>query len=213
MAGKSLEILFYGEIGDEFEGITAKMFAEALKPHANASEIVLWMNSIGGDAYDGAAIYNILNRHRARKIINVDGAALSAGSLVAMAGDEIHIAENAVMMIHEPMGITIGTAGEHRSHADKLEKLTGVYAETYAKRSGNDLDDVLAMMHEETWMTGGEAVEKGFATSVVGSKRMAARAVPKGRFKRTPVQLVAKDDAKISLYREKLKEATGKTKG
>jgi ATP-dependent protease ClpP protease subunit len=213
MAGKTLEILFYGEIGDDLDGISAKMFAESLKPHASASEIVLRMNSIGGDAYEGSAIYNILNRHRARKVVTVDGAALSAASLVAMAGDEIVMAENAVMMIHEPWGIEMGTAADLRSYADKLEKLTGIYATTYAKRSGLEYDDVLAVMHEETWLTAQEAVESGFATSVVESKRMAAMAVPKGRFKRTPISLMAKEDAAVSLYREKLLEATRKTKG
>lgn len=206
MVGKTLEMILYGDIGDEFDGLTAKAFAAELAKHKDASEIVAYVNSIGGDAYQGAAMYNTLKRHKAMKTVNIDGAAFSAASLLVMAGDEILMAENAMMMIHEPWGIQMGTAADLRSYADTLEKLTGVYADTYASRSGQQRDDVLAMMHEETWFTAAEAVEWGFADSVVGSKRVAARAVPEGRFKRTPPKLLVRKDADVSKYRDLLKE-------
>lgn len=210
MAGKGVDILFYGDIGDEFDGITAKAFAEQLKQFGNVSEIRMFMNSIGGDAYEGAAIHNVLMRHKARVIIDIDGASLSAASLVAMAGDEIRMAENAVMMIHEPWGIHAGNADEMRAYGERLDKLSGVYADTYSKRTGVEHGEVLSMMRAETWMTAVEAMDLGFATGVIESKRVAARAVPEGRFKKTPPSLVVKENASTKLYREKLKQLSGK---
>src|SRR5690606_31400463 len=136
MTGKTLEILFYGEIGDDWDGITAKQFAAELNPHGNATEILLRMNSVGGSVFDGAAIYNILNRHKARVLVDIDGAALSAASLVAMAGDTIRIAENAMMMIHNPWMLTIGDDQEHERSRALLKSMATQYADTYAKRTG-----------------------------------------------------------------------------
>lgn len=211
LQGKTLEMWMYGVIGDDLDGITAKMVAEELKPYKNVSEIVIRMDSIGGIAHEGAAIYNILNRHQAKKIVTVDGVALSAMSLVAMVGDEILMGDNTTMMIHEPMGLAIGNASEHRTTADMLDKLTGVYASSYAARSGKDMDEMLSIMAAETWLTAEEAVEAGFATGIVESKRRVAAcaSIPKGWFKRTPAKMIVKDDAKVSLYREKLKELVG----
>lgn len=216
MAGKTLEIMFYGDIGDEFEGITAKRFADDLKSHSDASHILVRMNSIGGTAYDGAAIYNTLARHKARVEVEVDGIAASAASLVAMAGEEIRMAENAFMMIHKPLigRAFLGNEDDLAEYIDELEKdkdtlkkMSETYAGTYSKRSGQPKSEVLSMMKAETWMTAEEAVEFGFADSVIGSRRLAARAVPEGMFKKTPPSLLVRDDAMVVDYRAKLEEA------
>ena len=83
------------------------------------------------------AIYNALRDHAAKVIVHVDALAASIASLIAMAGDEIHIADNVFMMIHNPWGITIGTAADHRATADILEKLTSsALIPAYTKRTG-----------------------------------------------------------------------------
>jgi len=206
MTGKTLEILFYGEIGDDWDGITAKQFAAELKPHGNATEILLRMNSVGGSVFDGAAIYNILNRHKARVLVDIDGAALSAASLVAMAGDTIRIAENAMMMIHNPWMLTIGDDQEHERSRSLLKSMANQYADTYAKRTGGNIDDITAMMADETWMTGGEAVDAGFADEITESKRAAATVrVPQKWYKKTPAALLAERPL-VSDYKDRLQQ-------
>ena len=80
------------------------------------------INSPGGSCFDGVAIYNALARHPAHKTVWVDGFAASAASVVAMAGDEIVMPENTMMMIHEPVGAGAGTAADMRAMADALDR-------------------------------------------------------------------------------------------
>src|SRR5688500_6032448 len=97
------EIWIYDVIGDDWLGfISGRTFVRDLRSMGDVSESVVHINSPGGSVHDGVAIYNSLKEHAANVTVKIEGAALSAASLVAMAGDKIHMAENAMMMIHEP---------------------------------------------------------------------------------------------------------------
>ena len=120
------------------------------------------------------AIVNQLQRHAARVTVDIDGAALSAASVVAMAGDEIRMAENALLMIHDPIGLTIGTAADHAKAVVELEKVKDVIVATYAARSGMDEERAARLMADETWLTAEEALEEGLVDKVTEAKRMAA---------------------------------------
>jgi ATP-dependent Clp protease protease subunit len=162
-------------VGDDWgDGVTAKAVAEELKPHKDASELVVYLNSPGGLVFEGIAIYNILVRHKARVTVVIDAAALSIASLIAMAGDEIRMAQNAILMIHDPWSWVIGTAEEMRDEADLLDKAKSILVSTYASRSGRDEDDIAGMMADETWLTAEEAVEAGLADTVIEAKKAAA---------------------------------------
>lgn len=166
------EILIYDEIG--FWGIAAKDVVQALRG-VTAATIHARINSPGGDVMDGVAIYNALRGHGARVITHIDGMAASIASVIALAGDEVRMAENAFFMIHDPWGITIGTATEHRKTADVLDKVEGVIAETYLKRAEAERDQVLAWMDEETWFTAEEAKDAGFVDEVVATAPVKAQ--------------------------------------
>jgi ATP-dependent protease ClpP protease subunit len=109
-----------------------------------------------------------MQRYPGRVVVLIEGIAASAASLVAMGGDEILIDAAAVLMIHNPASLTIGTAAEHRASADTLDKLAGTYGAAYAARTGNRVVDVLEWMAAETWLTAEEAVALGFADRVIG---------------------------------------------
>jgi ATP-dependent Clp endopeptidase proteolytic subunit ClpP len=174
-AKDAVDLILYDVIGEGFYGgIGAKAIAEALKEHRNATTINVFLNSPGGDVFDALAIYNTLVRHKARVVVNIDGAALSSASIVAMAGDEIRMAENALIMIHDPWAIFAGTAEEFRAEADRMDKGKETLVATYAARSGRDADAISAEMTAETWFTATEAVEAGFADEIVEAKRLAA---------------------------------------
>src|SRR6185369_10879333 len=110
------EIYLYGVIGGDWfgEGVTAKQFADDLKKLGNVKTIDLRINSEGGSVFDGKAMYSLLNEHPAKVVTHIDGLAASAASFLAMAGDEIEIAEGAFVMIHNAYTIAMGDARELR---------------------------------------------------------------------------------------------------
>lgn len=158
------ELILYGSVGDF--GFTdffdSAMVLKALSEMDG--DITVRLNSGGGIAHEGAAIYAALKRHDGNVTVMVEGVAASAASLLAMAGDEIVMTAGSLMMIHDPAGITIGTADDHQAQADTLNKMSDNYATIYAARSGRDPEDVRSIMKAETWFTADEAVEAGFAT-------------------------------------------------
>lgn len=186
---KSAEVLIYGDIGESLwsEGVTAKKFAEDLKALGRVDTLNVRINSGGGSVFEGVAIYNQLARHRAKVYVDIDGLAASIASVIAMAGQEIRIAENALMMIHNPMGMAVGESGDLRKMADVLDQVKETLVATYARRTGRGADEIGALMDAETWMTGAEAVERGFADVVTEEIKLAALAgADLSRFRHPP---------------------------
>ncbi len=166
------EILLYGDVGDPWgwgDGFTPSDVAQALALHG-AGDVVVRVNSGGGIAFDGVAIYSLLRAHAltgGKVAIVVDGIAASAASLIAMAGDSIEMRAGAMMMIHDAAGITWGTAVDHEKSRDMLDKLSGQYARVYSDRSGRPDGEIRELMLAETWFTAEEAVEAKLATAVL----------------------------------------------
>lgn len=187
------EILLYGDIGDSwFGGVTARQFSDDLAAVGNVSTIHLRINSAGGDVFDGLAIYRRLVEHSARIIVHVDSLAASIASVIAMAGDEIRIAEAAQIMIHNAWGFGIGEADDLRSVADRLDVTTASLRDVYVGRTGNTPAAIEGWMKAETWFTAQEAVDHGFAGVIVENMRMAARIdVTKHKFRNVPESLTA----------------------
>lgn len=187
---KDAEIWLYDEIGGGGwfnEGISAKKFADDLNAMGKLNTITVRINSPGGDVFDGIAIYNILKQNSARVIVNIDGLAASIASVIAMAGDEIHMADNALMMIHEAWTMGMGNAGDFREIADRLDKVNGSILGTYQKKTGKDQQELADMMAAETWMNAQEALDMGFVDNVGEPLQMAAHFdMSKFNFKKNP---------------------------
>ena len=106
----SAEISIYDAIGS-FD-VNAKQFVDELK-EINADTINLRINSPGGSVIDGNAMFNALQRHPAKVVTHIDGLAASMASVIAMAGDEVHMADNALLMIHNPWTFSMGDADNY----------------------------------------------------------------------------------------------------
>ena len=172
---KTGEIWLYDQVGEGFfGGMSAKTFNDELNKLGKVDTINLRINSPGGSVFDGVAIYNTLKRHPARLEVDVDGIAASIASVIAMAGDEIRIAANAMMMIHDPYGMSMGNSDEMRKTADLLDQIKGTIVDTYAKRTGETDSTIASMMSNETWMTADEAKRYGFADMITEEQRIAA---------------------------------------
>ena len=162
-------ILLYGDVGDPWcwgDGFTVADVAGALAEHG-PGDITVRVNSGGGIAFDGIAIYSLLLAHAGKVTVVVDGIAASAASLIVMAGDVREIRDGAMMMIHDAAGVTFGTSADHQRSATVLDKLSDQYAGIYAKRAGIDQAAARDLMKAETWFDAAEAVAKGLCTGKV----------------------------------------------
>lgn len=199
-AKNAAEILIYEDVGDGwFGGVTAKGFAEQLRDLGDVSQIDVRINSYGGEVFAGLAIYNQLQSHKASITAYVDGIAASIASVIAMAGDEIHIAEAGFLMVHDAWGVTIGNAADVREFADRLDAISGAIADVYVARTGKTLAQVREWMAGETWFNSSDSIKNGFATKIVENQKMAASGVKRPtfdaaryRFRKAPSALAAR---------------------
>ncbi len=165
------EVMIYDEIGAY--GVTAQGFVNELKA-IDTKTINVRLNTPGGEVFDGTAIHNAIKAHPAKVVVHIDGVAASAGSFIAMAGDEIRMAKNAYMMIHNAQGGVMGGASEMRAYADSLEKINGNIAEMYATRAGKDIAHWQGLMDAETWFTAEEAKAAGLVDEVYTAPKKSA---------------------------------------
>jgi ATP-dependent Clp endopeptidase proteolytic subunit ClpP len=172
------EIYLYGPVGEDWfgMGVSAKVFADDLKKLGAVNSIDLRINSEGGDVFAGKAMYSLLKDHKAKVVVHIDGLAASAASFIAMAGDEIEIAEGAFVMIHDAYGGARGRAKDLRDYADLLDSVNASIVDTYVDRTKNDAATIKKWMDEETWMSGKDAVARGFADKLAASGKTKARA-------------------------------------
>ena len=169
------EILIYDEIGKNWfgEGISAEDMVLELAA-LDVESISVRINSVGGQVFEGLAIHNALARHPAEVTTHVDGMAASIASIVALAGDEVRIAENAFMMIHNPWGMEMGDANDMRKMADILDKLAGSLAEIYSAKTESSLKAIRALMDAETWFNAEESLKLGLVDGVDDAMDIAA---------------------------------------
>lgn len=170
---KPPELLLYGAVSSMEswfrDTITPKKFNEELAALGDVSEIVVRINSGGGDVFAANAIFTRLKDHSAKITVKIDGWAASAATIIAMAGDTIKIAKNGVFMIHDP-SMTVWdsfTAEEFEKMAAQLKVIKQSIVNTYAIKTGLDESDIADMMASESWWTGDEAVEHGFCDEIM----------------------------------------------
>jgi ATP-dependent Clp protease, protease subunit len=169
---EAADLYIYDVIGDSWDGesVTAKRFmADVNGLPQSVGRIRLHINSPGGSVFDAVAIANVLRAHRAAVDVSIEGLAASAATVVAMGGDSIGIAENALFMIHDPYGAAIGGAKEMRDMADALDRVRDGIVATYRWHSPLEPAAIAALMEKGTWMSAAEALERGFATAVTGA--------------------------------------------
>lgn len=161
-------ISVYDSIGESWdgEGVTAKRISGALRS-IGARDVVVNVNSPGGDFFEGVAIYNMLREHKAKVTVRVMGLAASAASIIAMAGDEILMGDGAFLMVHNAWAVAIGNRHDMADAAARLEPFDAAMAQVYASRTGLSVAETAALMDKETWINASQAVEDGFATGLI----------------------------------------------
>jgi len=169
-ANDQAEILVYDVIGWPYND------AGDLVRYVNSlgdKDILVRLNTPGGDVFDGMAIFNALANHKGKVTIRIEALAASMGSVLAMAGKEIQAYSNTMMMIHDPWIYTAGNQYELREMADLLEKISGNMLDVYAGRSKIGKREMKEIMKAETWYTAKEAKEKGFIDTILETGKAA----------------------------------------
>jgi len=163
----STKLTIYGVIGDSWWGeSTSANDVERVLKDVTGNTIHVHINSGGGDAFDGIAIYNQLKNHTAKVVIHVDGLAASAASIIAMAADELIMNTGSMLMIHEASTFDWGSKTQFRKTLNSLEKLDKSIADVYMTRFKGEREEIDTMIVNETWFTADEAVEFGLADKV-----------------------------------------------
>ena len=162
-ASKVIDVYIFDEIG--MGGVNAQGFIEEIKSFKD-SPMNLHINCVGGDVFDGMAIFNIIKKRTAKTTVYIEGIAASMGSVIALAADSVVMAENSLFMIHNAWGGAMGEAKEMKKTAKLLDKISGEIADIYVKKTKLPYDKVKEMMDEETWLNAEEALELGFIDSI-----------------------------------------------
>ena len=175
-------ITIYGVIGEDWygEGVTVKRVDAALRAIGDR-DVTVYLNTPGGDMFEGLAIYNRLREHSRKVTTKVLGLAASAGSLIAMAGEERQVASTGFLMIHNCWTWLAANRHGLREAADVMEEFDAAMADLYAEISGQPVDDMAELMDDETFIRGKRAVELGLATSMLAADEVTERETDESR--------------------------------
>lgn len=175
-------ITIYGVIGEDWfgEGVTLKRIDAALRAIGD-KPVTVYINSPGGDMFEGIAIYNRLREHSQQVTTKVLGLAASAASVIYLAGEERQVASSAFLMIHNCWTWLAGNRHYLRDVADDLEEFDAAMADLYAETSGQTVEDMAELMDDETFIRGKRAVELGLATSLLTAEEVVERADPEAK--------------------------------
>ena len=171
-AGETADIYIFDEIGTY--GVTAQDFISEIKGLKDIP-INLRINSLGGDVFDGMAMYNVIKRRESKTTVYIEGIAASIATIIALGADEVIMAENSLFMIHNAWGGTSGEAKDMRKTAETLDKITSELTDIYVKKTGLSYDALAEMMDEESWLNAQEAFDLGFIDTISDSIKVAAK--------------------------------------
>ncbi|WEE79753.1 Clp protease ClpP [Comamonas testosteroni] len=193
-------ISIYDSIGENWEGtgITSKRISAALRS-IGAKDVVVNINSPGGDFFEGMAIYNLLREHQGKVTVRVLGVAASVASVIAMAGDEILIGDGAFFMIHNAWAVAVGNRHDMLDSAKLLEPFDAAMAALYAHQTGMSTAEAATMMDKETWIGAQQAVDDGFATGLLPSSEITKSTQASTKTK--PLALIEASMAKAGFSR------------
>lgn len=181
------ELRLYGEIGPSFFGMIDDVSViRALDELRDSRKIHVRLNSPGGDYFMGVSISNALRRHPAKVVVHVDALAASAASVIAMGGDKVIMHPGSLMMVHRAWTIAMGNAPELAKVSETLSKVDDNLTDLYHRKTGLDKAKIKKLVDDETWMSGDEAVQLGFADESDSTPTGAQAKVPDGWYARTP---------------------------
>lgn len=207
---RAAEVFIYGDIGESYwtETVTAADFVKEISA-LDVDQLTVRINSVGGSVPDGLAIFNAIKRHKAAVTTSIDGMALSIASLIAMAGDTVEMADNAMLMIHAPWTYAAGNSVQMREQADVLDKWAEAMSTSYAAQTGKPAAEMLTLLTDgvDHYYTAAEAKAEGFIDAVVEAMPVAASAAfpaaSLSRFRSLPGQAAGNPAAAAAITQEK----------
>ena len=147
------------------DDVTPQLFKDEL--NAGEGDIVVWINSPGGDCVAAAQIYNMLMDYKGNVTVKIDGIAASAASVIAMAGTKVLVSPVSMLMIHNPATVAIGDKAEMEKAIDMLNEVKDSIINAYEIKTGLSRAKLSHLMDAETWMDANKAVELGFADEIM----------------------------------------------
>ena len=180
------------------DDITPKMFRDEL--FAGTGDVVIWINSPGGDCIAASQIYTMLMDYTGNVTVKIDGIAASAASVIAMAGTKVLMAPTALMMIHNPATFAFGDHEDMRRAIEMLDEVKESIINAYEIKTGLSRVKLSHLMENETWMNANKAVELGFADGILeDAKRMPAADSYAFSGKTVEAAIINKARAKVKL--------------
>ena len=170
--GEKRTLLLDGEISDETwfgDEVTPAIFREEL--HAAEGDVVLWINSPGGDCFAAAQIYNMLMDYPGNVTVRIDSLAASAASVIAMAGSTVGISPVGMILVHNPMTVSIGDVQEMERAIALLAEVKESIINAYEIKTGMSRSKISRLMDAETWMNAKKAVDLGFADAILNGEK------------------------------------------
>ena len=176
---ESAELRIEGDIIDDGDAWLYEWFGEkATTPNAFKGElaayagkpITVWIDSFGGSVFAATGIYNALKEHKGDVTVKIDGKAMSAATIIAMAGKEILMSPSALMMVHNPLTEAYGYASDLRKTADILDEVKEAIMNAYQVKTGRSRAKLSALMDAETYMNAKTAIKEGFADKMLYSE-------------------------------------------
>ncbi len=164
-AGGEASLYIYGIIAADW-GVNSLDVIAALAQAGDAKVLNVYINSPGGDVFEGRAIMSALARFEGQKIAHIDSVCASAATSVALACNEVRISDGAFFMIHNAKAMAFGDKSQIRAVADTVEKIEGAIVDDYVNKTGQDVAQITQWMDAETWFSAAEAHAAGFVDAI-----------------------------------------------
>ena len=158
------------------DDVTPKLFREQL--NAGTGDIVIFINSPGGDCVAASQIYTMLIEYKGNVTVKIDGIAASAASVIAMAGTEVLMAPTSLLMLHNPLTVAIGDSEEMQKAIAMLDEVKESIINAYELKTGMSRAKLAHLMDAETWLNAQKAIELGFADSMLTRDTAVTNAIP-----------------------------------
>lgn len=169
-----IEVLLFGTVGDDYTETDAGSIQRILSANRN-KPVTMRVNSFGGLAFDGLAIYNALADHPAPTRGIIESVAASAASLAVLGADRVLMQANAIFHIHEGLAAGVGHIADLRETIDWLEKFNAAAVATYAAKTGKPEEELAAALlganGDGTKYTAAEALQMGFIDEILQARK------------------------------------------
>lgn len=178
--GKKSNIDLFGYVGGSKEwedGFNEEDFLKEIRAIPADNELEIAINSFGGSVYTALSIYALLKQHKGAITFRIDGAAMSAATIItSVPGAKVIMPKGSMMMIHKVSSFVLGNVDDFRKAADDMEKLEENILNIYAEKTGKTVEEIKPVVDAETYFTASEAVEFGLADEMDETKTVENRA-------------------------------------